>query len=161
MKSYSDKELIVELLQFMRSSGRKEMLLKEYIRITNPRIRWTKRRVQALHKAIHATKAISIDYVPLRIPTENPDTEETTTIQCIRVRRTEVQHLKKRGETMPTKKNRRSIAFSGETEVEMKWLLENERQRRKENKEKGQFHESHLLAQLIHNEVELRRAFRF
>lgn len=87
MKRYGEKDLIVELLQFLRSSKRKEILLKEYIRITDTRIHWTKRRMQALYKAIHATKAVTIDYVPVQVPAMDP--EETTTIQCIRVRRTE------------------------------------------------------------------------
>lgn len=115
MKSYSNKELIVELLQFMRSSGRKEMLLKEYIRLTDPRIHWTKRRVEALHKAIHATKAISIDYVPLQVPVKNPDAEETTTIQCIRVRRTEVQHPRQIG-AVPNEE-RRNDAYQEKQKV--------------------------------------------
>lgn len=95
MKGYIEKELVVELLQFLRSSNREEILLKDYIRITDSRIHWTKRRIQALHKAIHVTKAVTIDYVPVRVPAM--DSDEITMIQCIRVRRTEVQHLNRLG----------------------------------------------------------------
>lgn len=92
MKGYVEKDLVIELLQFLRSSNRKAILLKDYIRITDSRFHWTKRRVQVLHKAIHATKAISVDYVSMQVPTKKIGSEGRETIQCIRVKRTETIH---------------------------------------------------------------------
>lgn len=58
------------------------------------------------------------------------------------------------------KNPRRHLTFSEETTAELVWLLDDERRKRKKERKKGQFHESHLLAQLIHNEKVIRTAFK-
>lgn len=60
---------------------------------------------------------------------------------------------------MPTTEPRRTIAFSEETSRELAWLLEDEKKRRKKEKKSGQFHECHMLAQLIDNEFLIRKVF--
>ncbi|WP_321386437.1 addiction module toxin RelE [uncultured Enterococcus sp.] len=58
---------------------------------------------------------------------------------------------------MPTTEPRRTIAFSEDTSKKLAWLLEDEKRKRKKEKKSGQFHECHMLAQLIDNEFLIRK----
>lgn len=60
---------------------------------------------------------------------------------------------------MTTQLHRKMVSLSGDTLEELACLLEDEKQKRKKSRTNGQFYESHLLAQLIHNEVVIRKAF--
>lgn len=61
---------------------------------------------------------------------------------------------------MPTKQPRKMVTFPEDVISDLEWLLEDERKKRKRDKKKGQFHECHMLAQLIRNEVMIRKTFR-
>jgi hypothetical protein len=61
---------------------------------------------------------------------------------------------------MPTKKPRRTYTFSDDILADLAWLMNDEKTRRKKAGETGQFHECHLLAQLIRNEKIIRTAFK-
>ena len=61
---------------------------------------------------------------------------------------------------MPTKQPRKTFTFPEDVQTELDWLLEDEKKKRKKDRKKGQFHECHMLAQLIHNEAKIRKVFR-
>lgn len=60
MTKVSSKELIVELLQFLRSGNRQSISIEDYLEVTNQTIQWTDQRKRALYKALERTKALSV-----------------------------------------------------------------------------------------------------
>lgn len=76
---FTNKQLIVELLEFLKSDNKKAILVEEYINRTQNSIEWTKPRIIALYKAIHETKAVTIDYFKVR--------KSTTKVLCLQVTR--------------------------------------------------------------------------
>lgn len=80
MTKYTSKEMIVELLQFLKKNKKQSILLEEYIGATSKNIKWTQKRIIALYKAVHETRAIVIDYFPKM--------KGESLIPCIRVSRT-------------------------------------------------------------------------
>ena len=80
MAKYSSKEMIEELLQFLIRSQKKSILIEEYIQKTQNKFKWSQKRVIALYKAIHESKAIVLDYMPVK--------KGTSVVSCVRVKRT-------------------------------------------------------------------------
>lgn len=62
MVHYSTKELIDELLTFMKRRKKRHLLLVEYVEETSGIIPWTKTRKRALYKAVHETNELFRDY---------------------------------------------------------------------------------------------------
>jgi hypothetical protein len=61
---------------------------------------------------------------------------------------------------MPTKQPRKTYTFSADVLADLAWLMADEKAKRKKSGKTGQYHECHLLAQLIQNEKIIRTAFK-
>lgn len=60
MEKVSYKELIDELLRFLRSGKRQSISIEEYIELTSSMIQWTDKRKRSLYRALDRTNALSV-----------------------------------------------------------------------------------------------------
>lgn len=77
-QKFTSKQLIVELLDFLKKSNKNSILVEEYIQQTQVR-KWNKARIIALYKAVHETRALTINYFPV--------SKSDGTCQCLQVTR--------------------------------------------------------------------------
>lgn len=53
---------IQEVLKFMRSGKRKEILLTDYLNLQRKKEEWSKKREKTLLREIHMSKILKVDY---------------------------------------------------------------------------------------------------
>ncbi|MBO6338635.1 hypothetical protein [Enterococcus faecalis] len=64
--AYITKQMIVELIDYMKENGKKKLLVEDYIKQTQNVKNWTTQRKITLYKAVHETKALYKDYCPIK-----------------------------------------------------------------------------------------------
>ncbi|OTN83926.1 hypothetical protein A5819_003476 [Enterococcus sp. 7E2_DIV0204] len=60
MKKDNQKQLIDDLINFLRSGKRKSIVIADYIALTNPTKKWTEKQKKELYRALERTNALSI-----------------------------------------------------------------------------------------------------
>lgn len=54
--AYITKQMIVELIDYMKKNGKKKLLVEEYIKETQNAKQWTTQRKITLYKAVHVDR---------------------------------------------------------------------------------------------------------
>lgn len=92
MKKDNQKQLIDDLIQFMRSGNRKTIAIADYIKLTNSRKKWTDKQINELYRALDRTQALSVSSSQHEKPMKVRDVE-TQKIRSITVTYTRIEAM--------------------------------------------------------------------
>ncbi|WPH48356.1 hypothetical protein SHT67_14350 (plasmid) [Enterococcus faecalis] len=63
---YKTKQMIVDLIDYMKQHGKKKILVEDYLEQTKASRKWTTKQKNLLYKAIHESEGIFMDYCSIQ-----------------------------------------------------------------------------------------------